>query len=429
MEPVEIPQCADCGTEWDAAGRCVRCGMEREEQRTLLAAAHAAYLAAYRAAKEGRFRDALTALTQGRRLGLRDPAAERLQTLCAAVLGEWQAIHPDSLPEAWRSAAQETAVRESYAAAVRAARQGDWQETLTVLEPCLASAEWLLPAQKLRLFALTELGRISDAEALRQKLLTELPHEPEVLRYRLPEPSPSEAPLSGRPAPERSWLPVWASAGLAAACLATGIVLGSARSASPPVSAAVSLRPPVPPPTEKAPSAVPPVASAPQVSSSTASVLPPKASALPSAMRREWESRQAEQQERQARRWFNQAVRAGQKKAWTRAGQLADAAYAIAPQSYLADEALLLCARAAERGGKKEADALYARLADEKPASPYAPFCLSQAARLAEGAGNPSQAQQYRARLRQNYPRSRYALRPLPPLREGELPGLHEGTP
>jgi TolA-binding protein len=110
--------------------------------------------------------------------------------------------------------------------------------------------------------------------------------------------------------------------------------------------------------------------------------------------------------ERQARVWFNAAVRARRQGKYSDALALADTAYRAGPFTYLADEALLLRAQCADNLNDRTTAEWYARVAEEQPRSAYAPLTLLLAARVARRQGRPEEARLYLTRLRNRYPRS-----------------------
>jgi TolA-binding protein len=127
---------------------------------------------------------------------------------------------------------------------------------------------------------------------------------------------------------------------------------------------------------------------------------------------REQAERQATASEQQARRWMNEAVQAFRAKNWKQAEALSQGAYAVGgATSYLAQDALLLQARAADNQNNPVAHQLFARLAETYRQSEYAPVALLLAAQSANRHGNKAKANEYANRLRQRYAASPEARR------------------
>jgi Tfp pilus assembly protein PilF len=132
---------------------------------------------------------------------------------------------------------------------------------------------------------------------------------------------------------------------------------------------------------------------------------------LESALQREWEATKQASDEQLARRWFNAALHAQKAGEFQRAAQLAAAAATAGKSTYLYEEALLLQAKCADNLKRADSPALFARLAEERPRSEYAPVALLLAAKAARRQGDTARSEDYIRRLRTNYPRSAEAAR------------------
>jgi hypothetical protein len=416
VETVTLPErCPGCGAAWAMpdAPACPRCALERAEAAALLAAACRTYNAARSAAQAGRFAEARRLLGDAASGGLTPeahPAAARLSALCDAALG---------------AAPVPPAIAESYADARCAARAGDYAGALGRLAPALRAGETPAPLPIAKLALLCAAGAAADApraEAARAKAVALLPGDPDLSAWHFyAGPAPAAPVRPARPArrrrpppgvalrPVRPPRPVAtapaapsppaddvralrrlaaaAGGGALVAAAVAGVALSvalSSLSARRPQGAALTPAAAATP--RPAPSPSPPVAVASPAPRPAAT--PPL---LPAPLAREqYESRRAAD-ERTARRWFNEAdraLRAGDPKTALR---LAEAVHALAPDSYLGDEALLLAARAADTMGYRDAPARWARLAREYPRSSYAALARQRGA--GSGTGGSERAQ------------------------------------
>jgi len=121
--------------------------------------------------------------------------------------------------------------------------------------------------------------------------------------------------------------------------------------------------------------------------------------ALPAPLRQE----QEEQKLALAQSWFNQAARARREKRYERAERWAYAVYNSVPNSYLADESLLLRAQAADNRNSPDAHKYFADVARLMPHSRYAPVALQEAIRCADAQKQARAATTYRDMLRSRY--------------------------
>ena len=324
--------CPDCGVLWNPANLCPKCGIDRTTRGRLIAESCGEFERAREAASAGRYRDARVHLRHARALGLRHAAADDLERLCRAALGEW--LPAETVPD---SAAR------TYGEGRAAATRGDWRTALAAAEHCCGAAPWLLPAQKLRLLALHALGNASEAEAQRQTLLRALPEEPDLCRYRFDEELP---PATQRL--RRTPRPLMAAA-LVVSSLAVGWLVR-------PVPTLHAMTAPQAAPHKTVPSLSAPFA-------------------------QERDSARADADFTQARRWFNEAITARRARRFRQAARLASAAGVVGHGTYLEEEALLLEAQLRERLRDPQAADCYTRIATQTPHSVYAPFARRWAAR------------------------------------------------
>jgi tetratricopeptide (TPR) repeat protein len=427
--------CPGCGCDaWEGAvGACVRCGLTGADAGALLAPAVQFYEAARAAALAGRYAEARFHAAQAARMGMAgDPALARLDALCCAVL---------EIPEA---------ARDHYAAAHAAAQRGDWSDAVSLSDSAAEYAPGCLPVLKLRLLCVAGAGRAPKAERERLRLLRAAPEEPDLSRWRFGTAvsvthrrrSPSfrgvfrgvNAPPRRRSAPVSVTIPatVVGATRMERNDLAVGRSGGAFTPRKTPrnegraerwwasalalcaliIAAAALLRPlPVPRVTVMAAPAAPaaaapvaPVAAVVDVPSRSVPVAATAADALAPDLRREYDASRRTADEQQARRWFNAALTAARDRNWKRAADLAEATYQIGSGTYLAEDALLLAARAADNLHNPLASRAWVRLADERPQSHYAPVALAKAARAAFREGRPEMADAYLNRLRTCYP-------------------------
>jgi hypothetical protein len=162
--------------------RPLRFGARRHDR--LLAAACAAYDEARGAALSGRYSEAREKAKMARTLGLSHHALSALSALCVMAEGGPPA-DLEALPRQWREALNREgdAVRQKYAATVKAAREGDFSAALEGAVQCVALMPWLLPAQKIRLLSLVALERWEEADAVCERLRAEAPEEEDLARY------------------------------------------------------------------------------------------------------------------------------------------------------------------------------------------------------------------------------------------------------
>ena len=398
------------------SGDCPRCGVSQVDVAALLRQGCAVYERARAAAAAGRYAEANLHLTELRRVAipalLECPAVRRLTELCALV------------------GSGGDPARAEYDAARRAARDGDWPAAAAAAGRSVKAAPACLPARKLHLLCLFAAGHAVRAERLRGELVADAPGDPELARWRFaPEPPPGRRraarreatgttqrrarPDAGAPRRARAdrgsgavrplplyafWVGGLALSGLIVAVCALVVAVGAALR-----QPAAAGRPENP----AADSASPPTSSPPMPAATPPAVPTAAGGAVrPASVPPGFEAIRREASERQARVWFNAAIRARQDGRMRDAMALAAAAFQAGPSTYLADEALLIRAQCADNLNYQNAAEAYARLAAERPSSAYAPLALLQAARVARRQGRSDEAGTYIAQLCRRYPRS-----------------------
>ncbi len=332
---VPSSHCPDDGIEWDAEGRCPRCGLERAEVDALLAAACADYDLARALACEGRYAEAMAYAQTAQAKGLTHPALSRLLALCQAASGRWERLAAADLPA--EAALPLEDIQRLYEAACEEARAARWPGALRQAEACLALAPWLLPARKLHLLCLQGLGRTDEYPQALNAALALAPGDADLVRWK----SAGAVPLPPRPR-KRFGL---AGSALAAALL-LGVVLGQHFSAgrSAPLPAAA----------QRLPASVPPVAARPSLPVKAASVkaasVKAASNSLPDDLARQAAQSRRRADLRQARRWLRSAYQADSANDYPRAIRLADAAARLAQGSSLSAAARRLSARVSREG-------------------------------------------------------------------------------
>jgi hypothetical protein len=438
--PVLLPvpsHCPGCCAAWDENAACPKCGLTRTEIAGILRAGCAAYERAREDALRGHFDAAAGHLADLARFGLPEltahPAVRRLRELLSGAVRQ-------AVPEA---------VAAEYDAARRAAAENDWSSAALHAANAARVAPDSLPVLKLHALCLHGAGREAAAERLRRDLLRAYPDDTDLPRWRFaPERSPrrerlrrapraaprrrSATPLVNTPgvsAPVASvhvpidlpappkmprmqrWGPGLALAGclLGLAGLVTALV-GIQRPALEPLSApSVSIVTASPTPV---PSASPmPIADRAIPKINMASNPGGEDGIVPLRLQREWGQTRRAADEQQARRWFNSALSARRAGDWETAERYAAAAAEVGKDTYLYEDALLLRARCADNLKRADSAQQYARLADERPRSDYAPAALVLAAKAARRHGDTARADAYIRRLRQEYPRTPEAMR------------------
>jgi tetratricopeptide (TPR) repeat protein len=412
--------------------------VERAEAAALLEGAARAYNGARAAAAQGRFADALRLLEDAASGGLSEnPMVRRLRDLCETAVG--------TVPVP-------AALRDAYEAA-RA--EPDDGAGMALLAPHLTGADGgapppaLLPLAKLVLLRLAALPGVTGgtaAEAVRRRLLAALPAEPDLSRWRFAEaegaPSPPPSPLSAavparregggkralrgpkrpsRPVRPASVRPRPAAVATeeplrwrALALLSGGASLGAVAAAGVAIALSLSaLRRPAAVAPSPPRAVVPAIAPSPAVSPAPPprAVLDASARALPPALAREQDEARRAADGQTARRWLREALRARRDGRPAAALRLADAAFALSSHGYVGEESLLLGAQASDTMNSPDAARRWARIADARPDSGYAPLGLLMAARAARRQGRVEEADRHAERLRSRYPRSREAAR------------------
>jgi TolA-binding protein len=407
---IPIPEmCPGCGGEWTVDGTCPRCGLSRADALFLLTAACTAFREARAYTQQGRFTEARLRLADATANGLllNHPAVQRLRELL-------DRLSATSLSEDARTAYQE---------ARHLSERGNTAGALFAAEQAASLAPDALPVQKLYLLCLAAAGRHADAERLRSELSALFPADVDLARYALlsqppvaPVPVRRRVPAPARPPRRRPsaslapapklalpvWLPVAAVTGLGLGAAALGVALTVALrpvpTSAPPLPTALAS-----PASTPSPQPTPvPVTAAPQKKAE---------SELPADLNRLYNDTNSELAEQQARLWFNQAVKAQKARRYSEAERLADAAYRVGKKTYLAEDALLLLAQAADNRDNPQSAVHYARLASEWPRSQYAPIALQLAARAAKRHGQLEAAASYLRRLKETYPTSPEARR------------------
>lgn len=430
--------CPGCCVAWDEQAVCPKCNLTRADISGVMQAGCAIYERARDAALHGRFDTAAGHLADLSHLGIPElvfhPAVCKLRELISHAVRE-------QLPD--------TAGTE-YDSARRAAAANDWSVALTHAANAARGAPASLPVGKLHALCLYGVGRESAAERLRRDLLRSYPDDADLPRWqfilpasqgrvrvvRAPIPKRRPAPLSpsivpttlsaplesvpvpfevpSPPPPPRSFVS-WVPAVAVAGCLLglSGLVMaliGLRRPATaPPVSVPIAI-------VTASPTPGPDLSLTPSPASSgqeTNLSLNPgaKDGIFKSPLQREWEASRQASDEQQARRWFNAAVTAQKAGEHRKALQLAEAAATAGKSTYVYEDALLLQAKCADNLKRADSPALFARLADERPRSEYAPVALLLAAKAAQRRGDIARSEDYIRRLRTDYPRSAEAAR------------------
>jgi tetratricopeptide (TPR) repeat protein len=358
--PVRV--CPDDGVPWDSHGCCPKCGLEQAEVDTLLAVACSEYDQARELALQARYSEAQRGIQAARSLGLRHEALYRLETLCAAVSGNWERISPEVLPVAWQETLLQaelslTALAEMYRKASEAAQSARWTEAVSISEAILNAAPWLLPAYKLYILSLQGAGRTEDALRVCRTGLEDLPEEPDLTRWQrelatdlaghAPAPLPAIVPIAQ--AKPRIVALGFIGTGLTIFALLLGFAVG--RHGKPISAPGVILRStPVPMPAPQLLMVRPahvPIADPAIIYAPADAVI-----SLPDDLQRQLVHSRHRADLHQARRWLRTANRAYTLHHYGVAAHLASAAVRMGQGSRIVRPARRLLARALEQGNQ-----------------------------------------------------------------------------
>lgn len=415
--------CPGCGGAWSSSEECSRCGISRAEVLSLLGAACASFREAKAHATQGRFALARTSLQAAIGLGL--PPTHPVVCRLGELLDHLEGYIPISDGEA----------NVAYSEVRGLVAKGEWEAAREAAARASRVAPEALAAQKLYVLCLAGAGREKDATRVCRELLAHFPAEPDLLRYaaNLPEePAQVRQRRNGvlRAAKPRRragtaalpviaarvyappvWLVITSVAGCSLGILALALAAVTALRSE--TSSAVVVTTPTPvDPVPVASSTAAPVTTAPPPQAKPPMIEEEAWTELPAALARIYTEDKQTFDEGRARQWLNEALRARRAGRLVEAERLARAAYVVGKETYVGEEALLLCAQAADnRDNPRAAVVYYARLADEYPGSAYAPLALLSAARAAQRQGREQDAEAYAHRLVTKYPRAPEARR------------------